>query len=424
MKSTAAAAALVAATFVAGCRGPMIQEASRDGGGGAAGDAGAASGRGGTGGGAVGSGGGGGAVAGSGGRGGGGAAGAVGGGGGSGGAGGGGAGGASSGGCVPQFPPPAQFFDSGLSPVAPQAVGSRFYWGEEDVMAFQGAGDSLHWAQADAPTDHRFSFNFTPAGPWDFRASANLILRINHWDPAQLVAHSTVDGHQLEMRAGADVGPIAVDAMSNGYFVNIPSSMPDQGAVMKWNPPGAPTPVMTLTDLQINPQQDAIILLRATNEGRFVIASQRKFWIATPGTPQQPAQPLFMTSTGTPDEITVSSAGMLVHVADASSDLLAQLTPGTPRDLAQEIADLPSPGGCTSILSHHQAGAGTLHGDRYIYEGLDGLFAVTVTASGLQNLTRLTEMPLTFPRVTDDGALFALDCRSACRFMYVGVLTP
>jgi hypothetical protein len=248
-----------------------------------------------------------------------------------------------------------------------------------------------------------------------------------------LVAHSTSNGGELERRtpAGIDVGPIAVDPGGNGYFIYKPSATPADSAVMKWNPPGPPTPVMLFSDLKID--ANAVFMVRATGDGRLVLASLRQFWIADPSSPKEAAKLLFSTTTGLPEEITFSPAGMLVHLSGYGSpsarvDLLAQLTPGSPRDLVQEIKVLASPGGCPSTISHHPAtdaasAGGTIHGSRYLYEGIGGLFAVTVTSTGVESVTRLTALPIKLPRVTEGGALFGLDCRTdqtKCRFMYAG----
>jgi hypothetical protein len=196
---------------------------------------------------------------------------------------------------------------------------------------------------------------------------------------------------------------------------------PADHAVMSWRPPAAPVPVLTFADLAIDAA--TIVLLRVTDDRRVVLAAaQWQLWLADLAAPKQAAVPLF-TATGYPVEITFSTAGMLLQFdSPSSSDVLAALAPGPPRNLAQELTLIPAPPGCSSI-AHHKAGTGTLHGDRYVYEGQSGVFSVTITPSGLDGLTRLTALRLQSPRVTASGALFGVDCwtdQTKCRFMYAG----
>src|SRR4029079_228738 len=84
---------------------------------------------------------------------------------------------------------------------------------------------------------------------------------------------------------------------------------------------------------------------------------------------------------------------------------LAQPT-AAPKDLGVATTALANASACGNAAVYN--GVGVMYQQRYVYEGNGGLFAVDVSATGaVSNLVRLTDMPFSYPDVTESGDLFA-----------------
>jgi hypothetical protein len=330
-----------------------------------------------------------------------------------GGAGAAGSGGAGGAGCAPLFAAPADFRMTTALPLADfQTTTGRYYWTE--------MGTQLHWAPSDAPTDHSYPTSTLPissAASGDYYqvvAGDQLIVAFSSLNspPANAIKP---DGTKVGTFAndGGEIRLVALDASSTAYLIVDPVS--DAPAILQWQPPAAPTPVLYFSNLGIDVGETTQFAILGTD--RFIITSPQDVWMVDLSAPTDGAMHLVGLL---PQQqiigLALSTAGMLLTLNDAryyltGRDLFSPFVTGSPIDLQMAIDALPPPAGCAQA-DHHYAGAGTLYGSTYIYEGQGGLYLVTIDATTapptVSHPLRLTNVPLSYPRVTGDGVLFAV----------------
>ena len=284
--------------------------------------------------------------------------------------------------CAPQFAAPVEFHTSQSGPYQSQTTATRYYWVEEAAQV------RLHWSDGSTRTDHAYSFLASPAptDPYQLRVSENVLLRVNSINSAAMIAYAPSDGAELgRITNSINIGPIALGADSTAYHIYAPSASVPDHAIRRWAPPASPTAALAFQNLQVSATE--LGLLAVTGDGRFVMASTTKVWLADPAMPTRAADLLF-TLAGPIEDLQLFGATGFVHMTDAAAgrDFAFAYAVATPLDLTQAVGGLAPLSGCNKTV----AGGGTLFGNRYIYEGGDGLYAVIVSGTTVGSLTRLT----------------------------------
>jgi hypothetical protein len=153
----------------------------------------------------------------------------------------------------------------------------------------------------------------------------------------------------------------------------------------------------TPTKLLMSDKTDIWFVDRATKSAKQLLFDNPTTRLITevrPARPRTTDGPVVVTID---DPILVTGRDYYVNLAQPSA---------TPVDLGAKATALANASTCGNAAVYN--GVGVMYQQRYIYEGNGGLFAVDVSATGaVSNLVRLTDVPFSYPDVTEAGDLFA-----------------
>jgi len=323
----------------------------------------------------------------------------------------GGSGGAGGGGCAAQMQPVT--FYRGSAPGQTSSTSNRYYWVE------YGSQITLHYSPgaAPAPNQHPFQIGSSIANGYEITASDqrvaatwNLQGRLAVWGP---------DSDSLQIGTTMTLTyPSAIDVEGTTVFYSYqPQTGTDTQGIYQWSPESA----ALLFESYANLVGDRTLGLHVrVTPGKLLLSDKTDVWWVdrtTKGAKQllfnNPTKPstrlIYEVRPARPRTI---EGGVLINLTDpvltAGRDHYVNLSqPGAPsKDLSAGITTLVTGSACATPGRYN--GGGVLFNQRYVYEGMGGLFAVDVSPSGdVSNLVRLTDIPLRYPEVTGDGYLFA-----------------
>ena len=395
----------LAAICLAGCHGPPIVEVQPDGGGagttGTAGNAGVSGtsgtpGRGGTTGaagtGAAGRGGttGSGGVSGAAGR-------------------GGGGGGTAGAGCAAQMTP-QMFYRGNYAPIYTAETATRFYWVEYGTPNI-----TIHYASSTAPVEnlHPLAIGSSGVGNYDITASDTYVAATWGYDGQIAAWGPDTDSMQVAKMTLTYPSAVAIDGPTIFYSYQPTTGSSTQG-IYTWDPRGAPALFESYTDL--GGDRTLGLLLRVTPT-KLLLSDKTDIWFidrtakgakqllfnnpttrliteVRPARPRTTDGPVVVTID---DPILVTGRDFYVNLSQPSA---------APKDLGAATTALANASACGNAAVYN--GVGVMYQQRFIYEGNGGLFAVDVsTAGAVSNLVRLTDVPFSYPDVTEAGDLFA-----------------
>jgi hypothetical protein len=334
----------------------------------------------------------------------------------------GGAGGGGGAGCAAQMQP-TLFWEGQSSPVSSDGTSTRYYWVEFDPPNF-----TVRYLLGAPPANeykHPFQVEASVAGMFNVAVSETRVAAT--WNDVGEVAVYGLDYNSVQIGQTLTLNNPSSVALAGTmvYYSHNPTGGNPTPGIYQWMPPAAPTLFESFSELASDATFGQIL---RTTQSKLLLSDHTDVRMVTVSPTKAAAGLLFVNFFGHP-VMDVRPArphdhdgGVIVQLQDDTlfgrdyyTDVTAPENP--PTDLGAATSALADTSACGAAAHYH--GPGVLFGQRYIYEGQSGLFAVDVsTAGAVSNLVRLTDLPLLRPEVTGAGDLFACATTASSSLYY------
>lgn len=311
---------------------------------------------------------------------------------------GGGGGTATVGSCTPWFDaaPVVVRSEEGGWPRKQWATSDNYYWIENPSIQTSATALFRIATGAEAPYEYPDLRPFT-TGSWRMALSDDVVLS---WPSttSDVLAFDPMGNELDSIPHTNDTGALAADG-ATGYYLDRAGEGAD--VLTQWIPGSTPTAVAALTDYGIDVEAGTELLISGT---LIVVASLGDVWIGNLDGSDGEQR---MDTTEIVTELQLSEAGVLA-VTDYEGDFWMPLDGNSIVQLDDAIMALDAPPDCDVDDAWPDGFGSALFGDRYVYPARGGLFAVRLTATGVEAPQLLSrDVDLAYPRVTGTGSVYA-----------------